>query len=51
MLRSDLCDHSDPYIVLKGKIDLLAVAANEDDKAEKKFAFTNNAPFRSGILN
>ena len=28
MLKSDLCDYSDAYIVFKRKIDLLAVAAN-----------------------
>ena len=40
MLRSDLCDYSDTYIV---------AAANENDKANKNVAFKNNAPFRSGI--
>ena len=38
MLRSDLCDYSDAYIVVKGTIDLLAAAANENDKAEKNGA-------------
>ena len=28
MLRSDFCDYSDRFIVVKGTIDLLAVAAN-----------------------
>ena len=49
MLRSDLCDYSDAYIVVKGTIDLLVAAANENDKAEKNIAFGNNAPFRSCI--
>ena len=49
MLRSDLCDYSDAYIVVKRVIDLLAAAANENDKAEKNVAFKNNAPFRSCI--
>ena len=35
MLRSDVCDYSDAYIVAKGSIDLLAAATNENDKAEK----------------
>ena len=36
MLRSDLCDYSDSYIVVKGIIDLLATAAaNENVKAQK----------------
>ena len=46
MLRSDLCDYKDAYIVVKRTIDLLAAAANENDKAQKNFAFKNNAPFR-----
>ena len=49
MLRSDLCDYNDAYIVVKGKTDLLAPAANELDKAQKNVTFTNNAPFRSCI--
>ena len=36
MLRSNLCDYSDAYIVMKRKVDLLAVTSN-------------NAPFRSCI--
>ena len=39
MLKSDLCHYSDTYILVKGKVDLLAVAANENDKAEKKVTF------------
>ena len=52
MLRSYLCDYSDAYIVVKGTIDLLVDAANENDKAEKgiKIMLKNNAPFRSCIL-
>ena len=49
MLRPDLCDYSDAYIVVKGTIDFLAAAANENDKAQKNVAFKNNAPFRSCI--
>ena len=49
MLRSDLCDQSDVFIVVKRVIDLSAAAANENDKAEKDVAFKNNAPFRSCI--
>ena len=36
MLRSDLCDYSDAFIVVKRKVDLLAVTSK-------------NAPFRSCI--
>ena len=49
MLRSDLCDYSDVYIVVKGRKDLLAIAANENDKAQKNVAFKNSASFRSCI--
>ena len=49
MLRLDLCDYSDTYIVVKRAIDLLAAFANENDKAQKNVAFKNNAPFRSCI--
>ena len=31
MLRSNLCDYRDAYIVVKGTIDLLAAAANKND--------------------
>ena len=47
MLGSDLCDHSDPYVVEKGTIDLLSAAENENDKAEKNAALKTNPPFRS----
>ena len=39
----------DTYVVVKGTIDLLGAAANENDKAEKNVACKNNAPFRSCI--
>ena len=47
MLRLDLCDYSDAYIVVKGTIDLLAAASNENDKAQKNVIFKNSSPFRS----
>ena len=49
MLRSNLCDYSDAYIVLKGTIDLLAAAVNENGKEEKEVAFKDDALFRSCI--
>ena len=49
MLRLDLCDYSDTYIVVKRTIDLLAAFANKNDKAQINVAFKNNAPFRSCI--
>ena len=44
MQRSDLCDYSDAYIVVKGKI----IVTNPDNDAyDKKLTFNNNAPFVS----
>ena len=47
ILRSYLCDHNDTYIVVKGTRDLLAAAANENDKLKKLLPLKDNAPFRS----
>ena len=41
--------YRDAYIVVKGKIDLLAGALNENDKEQKDFAFKNNTLFRRSI--
>ena len=47
MLRSDLCDYSDGYTVVKGRI---AVEGDNDNKTRnKKLVFKNNAPFGSCI--
>ena len=42
MLRSDLCDFSDAYIVVKGNI---TVTNPDNAKRNKAVAFKNNAPF------
>ena len=42
MLRSDLCDYSDAYIVVKGDI---AVTVGYNAKRNKAVTFKNNAPF------
>ena len=42
MLRSDLCDYSDAYIVVKGEI---TVTEPNNDAYDKKLAFNNNAWF------
>ena len=47
LLRSDFCDYSDAYIVVKGIIDPLAAAENEIDKAQNNLAFENGTQFRS----
>ena len=49
MLRSDLCDFSDAYIVVKGDITL--EGDNDANKHNKNLAFTNNAPFTNCISN
>ena len=46
MLRSDFCDYSDAYIVVKGKI---IVAVPDDNAYFKKLVFKNNAPFTNCI--
>ena len=46
MLRSDLCDYSNAYIVVKGTI---TVTDPNNINYDKKFAFENNAPFNSCI--
>ena len=42
MLRSDLCDYSDAYIIIKEEI---TVTETNNDAYDKKLAFKNNAPF------
>ena len=46
MLRSDLCDYSEAYIAVTGKI---TVASADNDAYNKKLAFNNNTPFTSCI--
>ena len=46
MLRSDLCDFGDAYIVVKGTI---TVTNPDNNVYDKKLAFKNNAPFVSCI--
>ena len=45
MLRSDLCDYSDAYIVVKG--DIVLEGANNRDKHNRNLVLKNNAPFIS----
>ena len=47
MLRSDLCDYSDAYIVVKEKI--YVTCTNGANKRNKKLIFENDALFRSFI--
>ena len=43
MLKSDLCDFSDVYIIVKRTITV------DNNAYDKKLAFKNNAPFLSCI--
>ena len=49
MLRSDLRDYSETYTVVKGAIDLLAAATNENDKPQKNITFKHNATFKQHL--
>ena len=50
MLRSDICDYSDAYIVVKGTI---TVVRPDNAKRNKATAFKKNAPFAkyTSIIN
>ena len=48
MLRSDLCDFSDAYIVMQGDITL--EGDNNANKKNKNLPFKKNAPFIKYIL-
>ena len=48
MLRSDLCDFSDTYIVVKGTMAL--EGDNDANKQKTNLAFKNNAPFINCVL-
>ena len=43
MLRSDLCDFNDAYIIVKGNITL--EGDNDANERNKDLTFKNNAPF------
>ena len=54
MLRSNLCDYSDAYILVKGTITVTALGANNGannirDKKNRPLILKNNAPFVSCI--
>ena len=54
MLRSNLCDYSDAYILVKGKIVVTAPGANNNatnirDKRKRSLILKNNAPLVSCI--
>ena len=45
LLRSDLCDFSDTYIVVKGTITVVIPNNEKNKNKDKATAFKNNAPF------
>ena len=47
MLRSNLCDYNDAYIVVKGAVTIKIT--NNESKINKKLVFKNNASFKSCI--
>ena len=53
MLRSNLCDHGDSYILLKGTITITGegadAAAEQADERDKGVTFKNCAPFTKCI--
>ena len=51
MLRSDLCDYADAYILVNGTITVTAAAGENNIRDEKngKLILKNNAPFVSCI--
>ena len=53
MLKSSLCDYSDAYIVVKGKITITGAgddaATRQADERDEGIAFKNCAPFTNGI--
>ena len=54
MLRSNLCDYSDAYILVKGTITIMAPGVNNNannirDKRNRPVILKNNAPFVSCI--
>ena len=54
MLRSNSCDYSDPYILVKGTVTATALGANNGvnnirDKKYRPLILKNNAPFASCI--
>ena len=53
MLKSSLCDYSDAYILVKGKITITGrgahAAAREQDERDKSVKFKNCAPFTNCI--
>ena len=53
MLRSDLCDYADSYILVKGTITIIGAvddaAARQADERDKSVTFKNCAPFTKCI--
>ena len=55
MLKSSLCDYSDAYILIQGKITITGIgadaAARQTDETDKGVAFKNCSPFTACNIN
>ena len=54
MIRSNLCDYSDPYILVSGTITITGAVEDDAKRAEKRnkeVIFKNCAPFTNCISN
>ena len=49
LLKSSLCDYSDPYIVINGTITVAQQAGSNPNNVDKKVVFKNCAPFTDCI--
>ena len=54
MLRSNLCDYSDAYILVKGTVTVNGIVNGEENeilRRNRPLILTNNAPFVSCMTN
>ena len=49
MLKSSLCDYSDPYMLVSGPTTVAAQAGNNPNNGDKEVVFKNFAPFTDCI--
>ena len=49
MLKSSLCDYSDPYMLVSGPTTVAAQAGNNPNNGDKEVVFKNCAPFADCI--
>ena len=49
MLKSSLCDYSDPYVLVSGTIEIPNTGAGAAPNNRKNIIIKNRAPFTNGI--